>query len=104
MKHGQLAVAVELTYIGDQLHELDSVQRPTVRIRAGFEFLGSLRECYVQATLSSPHAFPQKVKRERGFSGARIAVDQVQPGWYESAVQNLVQPRDAESFPRQLIR
>ena len=49
----------------------------------------------VQALLAGFHAFEKVLKRERGFAGAGVAIDQIEAMRNEPAFQNIIESRDA---------
>ena len=61
------------------------------------QFFLRLRKRDVKALLAVFHAFPKVLERKRGFSRARIALDEVKVTGQQAAAQYVVQSRDAGS-------
>jgi hypothetical protein len=91
--HRQLGVAEQVVLVGDEFDDLDAVQRPAVRGRAGAQLRGRLAQRHVQAGLALAHALHQVLQGQRRLAGAGFAVDQIELAGDQAAVQDLVQAR-----------
>src|ERR1700678_75306 len=94
MEHRQLALAVEFAFVGYQLDNLDSCERPLMRLGAGLEFLRGFGQRDVKAALPGAYALLEKLKCKRGLTGTGIAVDEIEPRRYQATVQNLIKAGD----------
>jgi hypothetical protein len=90
--HRQVAFAVDLQLVGEELQDVDAIERPAVRPGVGDQLAPRLRQGDVQAPLTHPHTIEQVLHRQRGLAGAGIAVDQVEAAGNEPTVKYFVQP------------
>jgi hypothetical protein len=88
-------IAVELAVLGDQLEDLDAVERPAVRARAGRQLVAGLGQRHVQARLAGAHAFEQVLQGQRGLAGAGVAVDEIEASRDQAPGHHFVQARNA---------
>ena len=94
--HRDVRLAVEILLAGDQLQDLDLVERPAVRTSARREFLLGLGQGDVEAAFTCPEAFEKVLESERRLACTGVAIEQVQATANEAASQHIVQTLDPQ--------
>ena len=82
---------VRLVGAGSQLENLDSLERPAMRLRGAAELVRSLRERDVQATFAAGAPGEKELNGERRLPGPGFAVDQVETVGREPTTKDCIQ-------------
>ena len=90
-----LLLVVEQAFGRDQLEDLDVLQVPAVRRRAGAQLVVGFGQGDVEPALSRRGAGDQELQRHRGLAGARAAFEQEDPSARQSAGKHVVEADDA---------
>src|SRR5688572_23246731 len=98
MEHRELRIGREALLRRLHLVDVDPVQRPPMTARDRLELALRFGERDVERPLTEPHAFEQKLQRERRLPAPRIAFDEVQPTWREPAAQDVIEPCDSSRY------
>jgi hypothetical protein len=95
VKQRQFPIRIECGLGRHQLEYRELIERPSVSLGDDAKFAFAFRQRDVQTLLASSGAFQKILKRDRGFPGARFALDQVQPLGIEAAAEDIVQTCDS---------
>jgi hypothetical protein len=82
-----------------ELEDIDSVQRPAVRLRGSPKLVRGFGERDVEAAFPDGAAGKQKLYGQRGLSASRLAVNKMEAIGRKTTTQNRVESRNAGGHP-----
>ena len=99
-----LLLLVEEALGGQELDDVQAVERPAVRGGRRAQLGLRLRQREVERPLARPRAGDEELERDRGLARAGRAFEQEQPPALEPAAQHVVEARDVEGGVRRKVQ